>query len=297
MCFLIFCHTNSSYIKRKNVSRERINMYKDNKKHFDESYSEGCIGYSAHTIGYASSTKSESEMTENRSNPPQSHSISPFCTSQGFSDKMKENAKEESGKQDMSFVGLTFKNDRIIGYADTKGTQFKDDQPKYDSKRERISKIFKTEKFILATYGANSFIMNEGIVFLEDWIAQNINDVEYPEDLIKKLYDYLFRKESMMGKDDTIFFIAGYEQRGVKIGIYASVNKTKLSIDRKYINDLDTVYGGANEYVQYFDNRIFALVGDEEQIKKNIEEAVCMFDEKLSYNPVGGKIMVETWKM
>lgn len=23
-------------------------MYKDNKKHFDESYSEGCIGYSAH---------------------------------------------------------------------------------------------------------------------------------------------------------------------------------------------------------------------------------------------------------
>ena len=36
MCFLIFCHTNSSYIKRKNVSRERINMYKDNKKHFDE---------------------------------------------------------------------------------------------------------------------------------------------------------------------------------------------------------------------------------------------------------------------
>ena len=45
MCFLIFCHTNSSYIKRKNVSRERINMYKDNKKYFDESYSEGCIGY------------------------------------------------------------------------------------------------------------------------------------------------------------------------------------------------------------------------------------------------------------
>ena len=282
-------------MKRKNVSRERINMYKDNKKHFDESYSEGCIGYSAHAIGYASSTKSE--MTENRSNPPQSHSISPFCTSQGFSDKMKENTKEERGKQNMSFVGLTFKNDRIIGYADTKGTQFKDDQPEYDSKRERIPKIFKTEKFILATYGANSFIMNEGIVFLEDWIAQNINDVEYPEDLIKKLYDYLFRKESMMGKDDTIFFIAGYEQRGVKIGIYASVNKTELSINRKYINDLDTLYGGANEYVQYFDNRIFALVGDEEQIKKNIEEAVCMFDEKLPYNPVGGEIMVETWKM
>ena len=45
---------------------------------------------------------------------------------------MKENTKEESGKQDMSFVGLTFKNDRIIGYADTKGTQFKDVQPEYD---------------------------------------------------------------------------------------------------------------------------------------------------------------------
>ena len=76
-------------------------MYKDYKKHFGESYSEGCIGYSAHAIGYASSTKSE--MTENRSNPPQSHSISPFCTSQGFSDKMKENTKEESGKQDHTY--------------------------------------------------------------------------------------------------------------------------------------------------------------------------------------------------
>ena len=50
----------------------------------------------------------------------------PIYTQTSLSDKITENTKEKGRREHMSFVGLTFFKDHIIGYGDTKSSRFVD---------------------------------------------------------------------------------------------------------------------------------------------------------------------------
>lgn len=86
---------------------------------------------------------------------PSRYSEYPACTQTVLSDKIRENTKEKGRREHMSFVGLTFFKDRIIGYGDTKGSCFIDGKLQEDKERGKIPKVFTTKDFIICTYGVN----------------------------------------------------------------------------------------------------------------------------------------------
>ena len=181
----------------------------------------------------------------------------PIYTQTSLSDKITENTKEKGGREHMSFVGLTFFKDRIIGYVVGDKT---------------------------------------GEIFIENWLEDNIGKVNYPEDLVKRLHEYLLKEENLLALNEQLHFIAGYIEMGQRVLVRASVNKMELSIKREYVTIPLFAYGGNDAYVQYFNKDTIQLMSDEEDIKKNIERAVKKFDRELPYNPVGGDIMVKTWR-
>ena len=90
-------------------------------------------------------------------------------------------------------------------------------------------------------------------------------------------------------------FFAGYIEMGQRVYVKAVINKMELSIKRQYVVEPFPVYGGANEYVEYFNKNPMLLMSNEQDIKENIKQAVDKFDEELPYNSVGGDIIVKTW--
>ena len=134
-----------------------------------------------------------------------------------------------------------------------------------------------------------------GEIFIENWIEDNIGKVNYPEDLVKRLYEHLLKEENLLALNEQIHFFAGYIEMGQRVLVRASVNKMELSIKREYVIIPLSAYGGNDVYVQYFNKDTIQLMSDEEDIKKNIERAVKKFDKELPYNPVGGDIIVKTW--
>ena len=62
----------------------------------------------------------------------------PIYTQTSLSDKITENTKEKGGREHMSFVGLTFFKDRIIGYGDTKGSCFIDGKLQEDKNPQGV---------------------------------------------------------------------------------------------------------------------------------------------------------------
>lgn len=124
----------------------------------------------------------------------------PIYTQTSFSDKITENTKEKGRREHMSFVGLTFFKDHIIGYGDTKSSRFVDGAFQDDKKRQRVLKIFKTRDYIVCTYDINSFKTvgeDSKEIFIEDWLKENMNEVTYPEDLFKRFHDYLMKHENL----------------------------------------------------------------------------------------------------
>ena len=110
---------------------------------------------------------------------PSRYSEYPACTQTVLSDKITENTKEKGRREHMSFVGLTFFKDRIIGYGDTKGSCFIDGKLQEDKERGKIPKVFTTKDFIICTYGVNSFKVvgdKTGEIFIENWLEDNIGN-------------------------------------------------------------------------------------------------------------------------
>ena len=127
------------------------------------------------------------------------------------------------------------------------------------------------------------------------WLKENMNEVTYPEDLFKRFHDYLMKHENLLALNEYVRFFAGYIEMGQRVYVKAAINKMELSIKRQYVVEPFPVYGGANEYVEYFNKNPMLLMSNEQDIKENIKQAVNKFDEELPYNPVGGDIIVKTW--
>ena len=69
---------------------------------------------------------------------------------------------------------------------------------KWDKKRGKLQKIFKTENFVMVTFGTNEFDAgkhNRIRVYLEDWVNANMN-----------------RMNVQVGKNK-VAFIAGYREK------------------------------------------------------------------------------------
>ena len=103
------------------------------------------------------------------------------------------------------------------------------------------------------------------------------------------------KHENLLALNEYVRFFAGYIEMGQRVYVKAAINKMELSIKRQYVVEPFPVYGGANEYVEYFNKNPMLLMSNEQDIKENIKQAVNKFDEELPYNPVGGDIIVKTW--
>ena len=144
----------------------------------------------------------------------------PIYTQTSFSDKITENTKEKGRREHMSFVGLTFFKDRIIGYVVRKLTCFIYVKLQEDKERGRIPKVFTTKDYIICTYGVNSFEVvgdKTGEIFIENWIEDNIGKVNYPEDLVKRLHEHLLKEENLLALNEQIHFFAGYIEMGQRV--------------------------------------------------------------------------------
>lgn len=208
------------------------------------------------------------------------------------------NKNERRGPKDMSFVGLSFSNDRIIAFADSKGSIMdKNGKMKWDKKRGKLQKIFKTENFVMVTFGTNEFDAgkyNRIRVYLEDWVNANISKYKTPSAFAKGMYSYMNRMNVQVGKNK-VAFIAGYREKEMNYWEVIYITPESLSITTKSEKQVHSVYGGNETYIKYFDENSELLEGDEKQIRENIEKAVYKYEESYpeEYNPVGCPVITE----
>ena len=86
---------------------------------------------------------------------------------------------------------------------------------KWDKKRGKLQKIFKTENFVMVTFGTNEFDAgkhNRIRVYLEDWVNANISKYKTPSAFAKGMYSYMNRMNVQVGKNK-VAFIAGYREK------------------------------------------------------------------------------------
>ena len=86
---------------------------------------------------------------------------------------------------------------------------------KWDKKRGKLQKIFKTENFVMVTFGTNEFDAgkhNRIRVYLEDWVNANISKYKTPSVFAKGMYSYMNRMNVQVGKN-IVAFIAGYREK------------------------------------------------------------------------------------
>ena len=60
------------------------------------------------------------------------------------------------------------------------------------------------------------------------------------------------KHENLLALNEYVRFFAGYIEMGQRVYVKAVINKMELSIKRQYVVEPFPVYGGANEYVEYF---------------------------------------------
>lgn len=205
----------------------------------------------------------------------------------------------------MSFVGLLFSKEGIIGFGDSKTSVSNATGLEEDYQRGHIQKVFTSSKFIVATHGFNQVITSDNKIL-------NIEDIIYSathmNNTIDELIEYL--KNTIQDKDITInksfCFYIGYQHpihkyAIVRCQINTSSNIPKVS-DEVYPteNGYTLCYGGDKHYVDMMNaitiDRALPINKMKDVIRDIMEHMMAIYEKTLTYNPVGGPIQIEIFQ-
>lgn len=197
--------------------------------------------------------------------------------------------------KNMSFGGIIYFEQNIIGFADQKSTMMV--APGWyeeDVYRPRTQKLFWNKDFIIAFLGTNCFHTSENGVlkrnYVEDWIKNNIGSCKTPMELCQKLYSYF--KTIQLSRFDAIIAYAGYyadEGETRPVCCSAEINPIACKIEIAEVLVPHANYGGVNEFNHYFAaNESSFITDDTNKILCSLKEAETKISPGIRYCAAGG---------
>lgn len=203
-----------------------------------------------------------------------------------------ETKLENKEASSMSLIIMACSKNGIVCASDSKSTVLINSEGQIELERE-AQKIFKFEKFIVGTFNYN-MIINEK---LED-VINKIKNTHYNctyEEFLDFVKSYLAQKNEYK----TYNFIIGTKNKNTYFCKGYCVNAEVIKWDNGYAEaGTSDTYLKNNTKINLM-NFNFPYNSTLEDIKnilkKIIEDTIYIGDKILQYNPVGGKIQIETF--
>ena len=221
----------------------------------------------------------------------------------------------ESEKKDcsnMSFVGMHNTKEGIIAFADSKATiQYNNGFETEDTKRGKINKVFKNDKFICVTHGNNELFSSKNKINIEEYFHKELPKNENYEAFFINLYTKLFI-DTPEYNDGIYNFIIGSKDcnnRYYIICLKFDVNVTDLkkgieSLKNQFSHrdySFKTYYAGNKSFVDIYD--IYPKYNDlniasySSQIKESLTLLIKSFNTvNRAYCSVGLPVIVKIFK-
>ena len=202
----------------------------------------------------------------------------------------------------MSFVGILNTSYGLIAFGDSKASKkFNDGHLEEDTKRGKIQKVFKNNRFIVAMHGNNELFSINNKLNIEEYFTQFLSpDISYMD-----FFNLLYMKLSINKPEynnGVYNFIVGAKDSNNKYYI----RNITININKSEPEQSDKIYtkgyniGGDERYVELFEHiptyHDIPLNNYANIIKKQLEKIVEIFDEDPHYNSVGLPIQIEVFQ-
>lgn len=202
--------------------------------------------------------------------------------------KLKELKRKD--EKMMSFVGIMKSHFGLVAFGDSKSSCFDVAGHPYEDKNREVKKVFKSNDFLLVSYGTNTVVRDNKEMYLEDLITSLFEDSKNFECFIKELnrelvQSYYYGKEYhfIYGlKNDNNYIINTIDMKKDETiyGHYLSNScifcKTLMTVESMTIN--------CNWSIEKM----------ESAAKIWCKSVIEMGNTFLEYNPVGEPIVIES---
>ena len=200
--------------------------------------------------------------------------------------------------KEMSFVGLHNTNFGIIGFADSKSTiVFSDGHLGEDENRKRIRKVFKNKNFICVNYGNNELFSNK--TRIEDYFEKYMDEKCF-KDFFDELYLKMINDVPDYNDGKYQFLIGSKDIKGYFIlSLTFDIRKKKILYSQPNYEKI-AHYAGEEKYVKMYNilkkyNNL-PLSEYANDIKRQIELMIDIFDIERKYNSVGKPVCIEMYQ-
>lgn len=206
----------------------------------------------------------------------------------------KSDGKE---KTNMSFVGIKVCKDGLVAFGDSKSSKYDTfNNLCLDKDNETVQKVFKTENFLLVTFGTN-IIPGRKEMKIEDWINSNIHDFHAPHEFFQEFLNFLVYERKCLF--DYHFIIGAKDKNGYYIQSF-DIQNQKLSCSFRFYDISAHLRNDSIPYSNMFDSIRFPCDSTVDSIREYIKEwftsVITYFDDLEGYNPVGLPIRIEIFR-
>lgn len=195
----------------------------------------------------------------------------------------------------MSLIAMKICEDGIIAFADSKASR--EDEKGHifeDVQRGKIKKIFKNDKFIVATCGNNEIFTVKGILYIENVIEDILSS--------ESIQEFAFQFFDKIQNDGRAFhFLFGYKDtnEGYIIQPYI-IDKDGIHPQSKMNNHTVMYVQGEEKYIDILKRMSLVKYNTIQKARKNIKQIlnnlIIIFNHYNEYNTVGFPIKVEVFQ-
>ncbi|MCC8045818.1 MAG: hypothetical protein LIP12_10015 [Clostridiales bacterium] len=201
----------------------------------------------------------------------------------------------------MSFAGIIFYNNRIIGFSDSKGSKINSEGIESENtERPLVKKMFWNCKFLTVFTGQDEYIVSGNKkLTLEELVPEMIKKCTTPYKLGTSLYRFL-RKNNIGDIVMPTTMVAGFHDPETWVPVCLIGNFTPERYDFRIIsmdeNDVKAYFAGEPRFSKYFSGTPYLQSPDEYVIQSELENAFEKLSPYMSYCSVGGPWVIQELK-
>ena len=214
-----------------------------------------------------------------------------------YHDIIEENLWEDF--HDMSFAGMCICGNGMIAFADSKASRQSSLGNNFqDHNRGPIQKIFSSKDYMFIYVGSNEFSHRGKIIFIEDYMNEQLPKTNTWQELFVNAYDFIFA-ETQLPSFAIEFVLAQKNEKAISHLQKYSVRRIIFTADQllfspryyKTNDGLINVYTIGNSHYTRQEKRLYQgrdnIFQTEKIIKEEVEKMIQEADAFNEYNPVG----------
>lgn len=203
---------------------------------------------------------------------------------------------KRKGNLEMSFVGLMKSHKGIVAFGDGKSSLQDSFGNYYEENGRQVQKVYKCERFIFVTFGANKYIKNNSEVNLEILLNSilenhNGNAKQFFQEINNEMEETFSKWPT-----EQYHFIYGEKNQGeyLLFSIIMDMNGIHYENIIKTIDHIFCISPMMPTALTIDSNA--TVIEMKKQAEVLMNSVIILGNTFLKYNPVGGKIIIETFE-